>query len=317
MAAISIGTLTDLEKTQYVREGLQIAKPNLIYSQYGQGDRVEKREGKTRQWFRMTKIAVTSGASGNFSGYTYEKNATGAPPTFTPATPGDTTVSATADYLFGQGHEWNEGAQYTSFADLPKELREINAAHASEAIDTEVRNVVVAGTNVSYANSKASRGLLTSADTLDTNDLIDALTNMRNNDAKEIKGSYPVLASANVISQLMKDSDFKTAVQLQKDYLFSGMIAEYLGMRFHWTSRAPTVANSGSNNAVSNVEQTLIVAANSYGVTKWMLNDYDVVYTGPGGFGDEWAVRHAMTWKYVHKAVILNQNWLLRLESAR
>jgi hypothetical protein len=47
------------------------------------------------------------------------------------------------------------------------------------------------------------------------------------------------------------------------------------------------------------------------------MDDFDIVYTGPGGWGDEWATRHAMTWKYVFKSVILNQNWLVRLESAR
>jgi hypothetical protein len=55
MAAISIGTLTDIEKSSYVKEGLEFAKPNLIYQQYGVGDRVPKRDGKTRQWFRFTK----------------------------------------------------------------------------------------------------------------------------------------------------------------------------------------------------------------------------------------------------------------------
>ena len=48
-----------------------------------------------------------------------------------------------------------------------------------------------------------------------------------------------------------------------------------------------------------------------------MLDDFDIVYTPPGGFNDEWAVRHALTWKFMFKSVILNQNWLLRLESAR
>ena len=93
MAAISIGTLTDLEKTSYVREGLAIARPKLIYQQFGQGDRVAKREGKTRQWFRMTKPGLTSHAS-SFSSAQYVKNTTGAPPTWTPATPADTTVTA-------------------------------------------------------------------------------------------------------------------------------------------------------------------------------------------------------------------------------
>src|ERR1035437_6085487 len=136
MAVISLGTLTDLEKISYVKEGLPVAKPKLIYSQYAVGDRVAKREGKTRQWFRFTKFGLTSQA-GDFSSdtYGYVTNTTGAAPTFTPHTPATTTVTAAVNFLFGQGNEWNEGVEYTSFADIPAELRNLNMLQAAEAID--------------------------------------------------------------------------------------------------------------------------------------------------------------------------------------
>lgn len=317
MAVITLGTLTDLEKTSYVREGLPIAKPNLIYSQYAVKDRVAKREGKTRQWFRMTKIAVTGGTSTTFSGSTYYKNSTGASPTFTPATPADTTVTATVDYLFGQGHEWNDAVEYNSFADIPKELRALNFAHASEAIDTEVRTVVVAGTNVGYANARASRPLLQPADQIDMNDIFTAVTTLRNNDAPTINGMYRALCSANVIEYLMRDTAFQSAIQTQKNYLFVGTIAELYGVGFTFSSRASTTSSGGSASQISTIEQTIITGDQAYGKTAWMLDDFDIVYTKPGGWGDEWANRHALTWKYDFKSVILNQNWLYRLESAR
>ena len=317
MAAISIGTLTDLEKTSYVREGLPVAKPKLIYSQYAVKDRVAKREGKTRQWFRMTKPGLAS--SGSFSGSTYQyvKNTTGASPTWTPATPADTTVTAAVDFLFGQGHEWNEGVEYTSFADIPKELRTLNTLHAAEAIDTEVRDTVVAGTNVYFANNKASRSVLQSSDQVDMVDFFNAATVLRNNDAPEIQGMFSALCSANVIAQLMQDTAFQSAIQFQKPYIFTGTIAELYGIRFNFSSRAATTTNGGSASQIATIEQTIITGDNAYGKTAWMLDDYDIVYTPPGGWGDEWATRHAMTWKFNFKSVILNQSWLLRLESSR
>ena len=115
----------------------------------------------------------------------------------------------------------------------------------------------------------------------------------------------------------MKDSGFQTAVANQKNYIFVGTIAELYGMRFDFSSLAPTVSNSGSNNAVATVEQTIILGANAFGISKWMLNDFDIIYTKPGGWGDEWAVRHGLTWKHYFKSVILNQSWMSRLESAR
>lgn len=318
MAVISIGSLSNVEKASYVKEGLDFAKPHMMYAKFATGDRVAKRDGNTRTWFRFTKPSVTSGSSTTFSGgQTYYKNMTGAPPTFTPATPGTTQITAQVEFLFGQGHEWNDGMEYTAFADLPVELRELNAQHAAEAVETEIRDVLKVGTTVSYANAKASRGLLTGADQVDTYDFIDAVTVLRNNDAPLISGMYEALCSANIIAQLMKDSVFQTAVAQQKNYMFAGRIAELFGVGFDFSSLAPTVTNSGSNNAVATVEQTLIVGGKSYGITKWMMNDYDLVYTPPGGWGDEYAVRHALTWKHAFKSVILNQSWLLRLESAR
>ena len=316
MAVITLGSLTDLEKTSYVREGLPVAKPKLIYSQYAVKDRVAKREGKTRQWFRMTKVGIESGS--NFlSTATYVKNSTGAAPTFTPATPGDTTLTAQVDFLFGKGHEWNEGVEYTSFADLPKELRTLNHLHAAEAIDTEVRSVVTAGTNVMYANGRATRPNLLSTDQVDMNDIFDAVTVLRNNDAPEINGMYSALCSANVISQLMKDTAFQNAIQTQKNYIFSGTIAELYGVRFNFTSRAATTSNGGSASQIATIDQTIITGDNAYGKTAWMLDDFDIVYTGPGGWGDEYKTRHALTWKYMFKSLILNQDWLVRLESSR
>lgn len=316
MGVISLGTLTDLEKTSYVREGLALARPALIYSQYAVKDRVAAREGKTRQWFRFTKVGITSGS--DFSGSaTYVKNSTGAAPTFTPQTPTDTTITAQVDFLFGKGHEWNEGVEYTSFADLPKEFRTLNTLHAAEAIDYEVKSVVSAGTNVVYANARSTRPNLLSTDQVDMNDIFSAVTNLRNNDAPQINGMYSALCSANTIQNLMQDTTFQNAIQVQKPYIFSGTIAELYGVRFTFSSLAATTTNGGSASQIATIDQTIITGDNAYGKTAWMLNDYDIVYTGPGGWGDEYATRHALTWKYMFKSVILNQNWLVRLESSR
>ncbi len=318
MGVINIGSLTDIEKSSYVREGLEFAKPNLIFQQFLQGDRVAKREGKTRQWFRFYKMSLTN-QSGDFSGtlYQYVKNATGVSPTWTPISPGTTTVTATVDFLFGIGNQWNEGVEYTSLADLPKELRGLNAQQASEAVETEVITVLKAGTTVGYGNAKASRGLLGPADQIDMTDVMTQCTTLRNNDAKPIKGLYRALCSANTIQQMMADTGFREVVRYNKDYYFTGTLAEIYGVGFQFSSMAPTVTDSGSNNAIGNVEQTIILADGCAGVTKWMLDDYDLVYTAPGGWGDEWKNKHGLAWKMQMKAVVLNQNWLLRLETAR
>ncbi|MDP4272550.1 MAG: N4-gp56 family major capsid protein, partial [Bacteroidota bacterium] len=270
MAAIAIGTLTDIEKTSYVKEALAFAKFALIYRQFGSKEEVAERDGKTRQWFRFDIPAVTSGS--DFTGAaTYVKNTTGAAPTFTPATPTDTVITATADYLYGKGHEWSSPVAYTSFTDIKANLRAVNAEHAGRSVDTEVRDTIKVGTTVQYSHSKTSRGLLTSGDQIVMNDIFDSVTTLRNNSARPIKGMMSAMHSHNVTAQLMKDTAFQSAIQFQKPYIFEGTIAEIYGVRFTPTENAPAVANSGSNNAVGNVEQTLIAADGGYGVTYWMM----------------------------------------------
>src|SRR3990172_7655089 len=128
---------------------------------------------------------------------------------------------------------------------------------------------------------------------------------------------YRAMCSANVIEELMRDTAFQSAIQLQKNYLFVGTIAELYGIGFNFSSRAATTTNGGSASQIATIDQTIITGDNAYGKTAWMLDDFDIVYTKPGVWGDEWAVRHAMTWKYEFKSVILNQSWMVRLESSR
>ena len=150
--------------------------------------------------------------------------------------------------------------------------------------------------------NKATRNLVDANDTVDVDDFLAVVTALRNNDAKPIRGNFRAMISANVLQQLLQDSTFREVVsRSSRDYYFTATIAEYLGIGYQFSS----------------LEQSIVVGNNSYGITKWMLKDYDVVYTSPGGHGDEWATKHALTWKFNFKSVILNNDWMYRLESAR
>jgi hypothetical protein len=55
----------------------------------------------------------------------------------------------------------------------------------------------------------------------------------------------------------------------------------------------------------------------AYGIARLMPGDFDVVVTPPGGHGDEYKVKTSIAWKAYLKAVILQQTFMRRLESAR
>lgn len=288
-----------------VRKTLEFAKPKLVYPQFGAPDLSLRRKGKTASWLRFTKLSIPSS--------TLDES-----PTWSPATVSDSVVTATLE-LWGAGVELLEFLEETSFLDLPDEYKKLIGQNAGETINQKVRDILVAGTSVNYANGVAARQNLIGTDTIDLNDILDTVEQLEVQDAPMIGDEYVAIISPYVKTRLMKDSAFREATRyLAKDNsIFTGEVANIDGVRFVRTSTAPSVSNSGSNNSVANVEQTIILGENAYGIARLLPGDFDVVVTPPGGHGDEYKVKNSLAWKAYLKAVILNQNFMRRLESAR
>lgn len=288
-----------------VRKTLEYAKPALVYSQFGQPDMIMQRKGQTASWLRFTKLSIPSAVLSDS-------------PTFTPATVTESTVTATLQ-LWGNGVQLVEALKETSFLDLPMEYKKLIGQNAGETINEKVRDVLVAGTGVQYANSKAALGYVTSADTADMDDFIDVVESLEANDAKPVGNDFVAIISPYVKTRLMKDTAFREATRymVRDNMLFTGDVANIDGVRFVRTSTAPSRTNSGASSSLSYVEQSLVIGDGAYGISRLLPGDFDVTVTPPGGHGDEYKVKTAITWKAYLKAVILNQNWIRRLESAR
>ena len=288
-----------------VRKTLEFAKPKLVYSQFGAPDLTMRRKGKTASWLRFSKLGIPSS--------TLDES-----PTWSPETVTDSTVTATLQ-LWGNGVELLEFLEETSFLDLPDEYKKLIGQNAGETINEKVRDILVAGTSVNYANAKSARQTLISTDTIDLDDILDTVQSLEISDAPMIGDEYVAIISPYVKTRLMKDTAFREATRyLAKDNsIFTGEVANIDGVRFVRTSTAPSVTNSGSNNSVASVEQTIILGEHAYGIARLLPGDFDVVVTQPGGHGDEYKVKTSMAWKAYLKAVILNQSFMRRLESAR
>lgn len=288
-----------------VRKTLDFAKPKLVYPQFGAPDLVMRRKGQTASWLKFTKLAIPSSVLDDS-------------PTWSPETVTEQTVTATLQ-LWGNGVELTEALDETSFLNLPDEYKKLIGQNAGETINQKVRDVLVAGTSVNYANQKSTRMGLISTDTADLDDFLDTVEGMEVNDAPMMGEEYVAIISPYVKTRLMKDSAFREATRyLAKDNsIFTGEIANIDGVRFVRTSTAPSVSNSGSNNSVSSVEQSIILGEGAYGIARLLPGDFDVVITPPGGHGDEYKVKTSIAWKVYLKAVILQQTFMRRLESAR
>lgn len=289
-----------------VRKTLEFAKPKLVYPQFGAPDMVMKRKGQTASWLKFTKLSIPASVIADDGG------------TWAPETVTESTVTATLE-LWANGVELTEALDQTSFLDLPMEYKKLIGQNAGETINEKVRNILVAGTSVSYANSAASRSALISTDTADLDDFLNVVQSLEVADAPKIGDEYVAIISPYIKTRLMKDVAFREAVRYlaKGSTMFTGELVSVDGTRFVVTSTAPSISNSGSASSVASVDQSIIVGDGAYGIARLLPGDFDVVVTPPGGHGDEYKVKTSIAWKVYLKAVILQQTYMRRFESAR
>lgn len=310
MAAANLTNTPDLNKVHYMKEALPIIEYNLVFGQFGQEDMMPRGDGNSFRFIRFTKLDSDTG---------YTANTSGDSPTWTPDSIADTLVNVTPDFLFGNGLEWNEARQYTSWAELPSNMRKLLSVQAAEAIDKRIRDIVVAGTQVVYAGSRDARTDLISTDYIVMEDIFKAAEQLKENGGKPVAkfGAFCAVISPNTERTLLTDSSFRELINQQRgEDLYKGKLGTLAGIDFWMSQVAPTLSNSGSASSVSTVEQTLVFAEGAYGVSKIMFDNFDIVYTAPGGHGDEYKTKHKLTWKASMKAVILQDLWMTRIESA-
>ncbi|MCK9370706.1 N4-gp56 family major capsid protein [Candidatus Dojkabacteria bacterium] len=305
MAQMIRSNSADVMEVYNVRKTLEFAKPKLVFPQFGQPDMVMKRKGQTASWLKFSKLAIPSAVLSDS-------------PTWSPETVTDSTVTATLE-LWGNGVELVEALEQTSFLDLPDEYKKLIGQNAGETINEKVRDILIAGTSVNYANAKANRGAILSTDTADLDDFLDVVESLEAADAPKIGDEYVAIISPYVKTRLMKDTAFREAVRYlaKGSSMFTGELVSVDGTKFVVTSTAPNLTNSGSASGVSKVEQSIILGDGAYGIARLMPGDFDVVVTPPGGHGDEYKVKTSIAWKVYLKAVILQQAYMRRLETAR
>lgn len=286
-----------------VRKTLEFAKPKLVYTQFGQPDMILKRKSDQATWLRFDKLAIPSSQLAD-------------DPTFTPETVTDSQITAQLEF-WGNGVKLVEFLQETSFLNLADEYKELIGQNAGETLNAKVRDIYKAGTYALFPNSRASRDALISTDYADLDVFIDAGTALEAADAPMFGDEYVSIISPYVKGRLLKNTAFREAVRYAKDSLFTGELCNIDGIRFVRTSTAPTVSNAGSASSVTTVDQSIVLGKGAVGIARLMPGNFQVVITEPGGHGDEFKVKTAITWKSYLKAVRLNEAWMRRVETAR
>lgn len=294
-------------KTFYDMTLIDEASANLVHDQFGQKRPIPQGGGKTIEFRKFSPLAkattpLTEGVTPD--GKTLDVTAITA------------TVAQYGDYI-----TQSDVLELTALDNTILEATKLLGRQAGATLDTITRNVLNAGTNVSYA-PKVSGGVETAvgsrADLDETAQLTvkviqKVVAKLRGQNAPTINGKYVAIAHPYVIYSLMRDPEWIDAHKYANPTnLYEGEVGEIAGVRFVQTTEAK-VWKQGTHAIFS----TLVIGEGAYGVTEITGGGLQTIVKqkGSAGTADPLDQRSSVGWKAIKTAELLIPNYLVRIES--
>ena len=300
-----LGGLAPEVKTFYDKNLIEEASAVLVHDQFGQKRPIPKNGGKSIEFRKFASL----------------------PKAMTPLTEGVTpdgkslnVTAITADISqYGDYVTISDVLDLTAIDAVGVETSTLLGNQMGLTLDTVVRNVLNAGTNVSYCPKVAADGSeteVTSRNGLDTTCQLtvkvvqQTVAKLKGQNAPKINGKYVAIIHPYVAYALMRDPEWVHAHTYGgTTNLFTGEIGEVAGVRFVETTEAKVFAGG--------VFSTLFMGANAYGVTDIEGGGAEVIVKpkGSAGTADPLDQRGSFGWKGMRTAAILVPNYLVRVES--
>ena len=288
-------------KTFYDMTLIDEAQAALVHDQFAQKRDIPKNGGKTIEFRKFASL----------------------PKAMTPLTEGVTpdgkslsvtaieaTVSQYGDYI-----TMSDVLDLTAIDPIVVEATKILGRQAGLTLDTVTRNVLQAGTNVSYC-SKADGTAVTSRAGLDdtcqltVKAIQKVVAKLKGQNAPTINGKYVAIIHPYAAYSLMRDPEWIDAHKYANPTnLYTGEIGEVAGVRFVESTEAKVYEGG--------VFGTLIMCANAYATTEITGGGLQTIVKSKGSAGtaDPLDQRSSVGWKGMKTAEILIDNYIVRLES--
>lgn len=283
----------------------------LVYYQGGQRRSLPKGSGRVAEFWRyepfdavttaLTEGVVPDGQTLSMSKVTAEVKAYGG-------------YVATTDVL-----------DLTGVNTQTNQLVHLMARQGALSVDHIVRDVIFGGTNAMYCGKKAARDAVTAADKLTVEDIRRAVRKLEKAGAPKFnrngKGYYKCIIGSDAKFSLLGDALWEDKGKYQQaEQIENGEIGKLFGVIFIESSEAPVYAKAGA--AAADVGAALVFGEDAYGVVDLGVVGASPVRTivkplGSAGTADPLDQMATIGWKVDgFAAVILNQNWLVRVEHA-
>jgi N4-gp56 family major capsid protein len=326
MATTTISTLPPGVQAFYDRNLLERAQPAEVHGRFGQQRPIPMRNGNQIKFRRYSQLAVAS------TPLTEGVTPSGSSLTVTDLT---ATLAQYGDYV-----TLSDMVSMTNQDAVVTEATDVLGDQAGTTIDQARRDVLVAGTNVAYANGVANRASVNVK--ISGADLDKAIRFLKVQNAKYVKegiqptnkigtGSVRRSFIALVHPDVEYDLESITGYRSVSDYgsqegVIEDEIGAYKNIRFVSSTNCKIFAGAGAagttvyknNGSNFDVYVTLIFADNAYGVcplSGQAMSTY-VKPLGSAGSADPLEQRSTVGWKATTTTRILNDSWMIRLESA-
>ena len=300
--ATTTDTLTPEMKTYYDKLLIKLTGPALVHDQFAQKRNIPKNGGKKIEFRKFDPL----------------------PKALTPLTEGVTPkgkkmsvtditaeVSQYGDYIL-----LSDVIQMTSIDPIVVEATEEIAEQAGKTLDTVTREVINAGTNVQYAGGAAARSAITAANVLNVMEVMKAVTTLKGQNAKPVGDSFVAVLHPYVALDLMRDEEYKEMFKYTNAKpMYEGEIGKFSNVRFVESTEAKIWNLAGDGVSVFS---TLVIGKNAYGTTEVEGGglQHIVKPLGSSGAADPLNQRSTVGWKALKTAVLLVQQYMVRIESS-
>ena len=302
------GGLTKEMKTFYDKTLIRLAEPELVHDQFGQKRPIPKNGGKTIEFRKYTPLAkqiteLTEGVTPDGQKLTV------------------TTIEATVKQ-YGGYITLSDQLLLTAIDNNLLEAITLLSSQAARTSDTITREVLVAGTNVQYAegqvDGRASLAYTSEEDNMNltVRGVRMATRTLKSQNAKKIGSTFVGIIHPDVSFDLMSDPEWKYPHQYKDtSNLYAEEIGEVGGVRFVETTEAKKFVNAGASSR--DVYATMILGANAYGVTEVTGGGLQTIVKqlGSAGTADPLNQRATAGWKLMKTAVRLVEEYMVRVET--
>lgn len=307
-ATAGVNALTAEQHTFFQDEMLERLIPELKWTQFGDKKTIPNRKGATTNFRRLNSLAVST----------------------TALTEGVTPDGVNLDIVsinatvaeYGSWTKISEFINMTGYDPILTEASGLMGENAGESIDTIVRDIVAAGTNVIYANGKASRILTAATDKITATDILKVRRTMKNNRVKEIKlpgggSGFVALVHPFVAMDLMQTQEWKD----QNTYVDTknreeGILGKMYGIYFMEVDNG--VKFTGAGASAADIYGTIFLGRGAYGLPDIggsMKPEIIVHPAGSAGSADPLNQFNTIAWKCAFTAVRLQELAIIRYES--